>query len=666
MITTNMNVKNIMIDTAEKKKTILRWLICLFTAVCLVSFTLYEVSFRAIPVEAELGDGGIVDISGMEPSTQLLTLPRDLPFYPGKLYEPADFAGGSIEPGALRSEVENAWTYTCGTYRVVIKAEPKVSYMMYGYSIDYGMKLYANGMELIEIGTIADSAGEAVPRIDDFIVPLTADDNGNIELVIQYSNFAHKSGGSIPEWRISGASTIIENRQQWMFATALFGGCFVTLALYMAYSAIINKSLLYLIISLMCCGYIFRNQNFYYGFILKNNYNWYLCYRLNLMATMSEPFFLYYVFRRLIPESRFKTLRFALPVINVVFDLALLVFDTKLSSLICNIGAAIGIVFVGLLFFKYAFVLYKKKVDLGDAALAASAVLIAICGLSETFLYHKYAFITRSGIMSFATLFFIFVIKAIVDYKKRKVEKEYEEQKHLSDALETQRKIRQDFLANISHEMRTPLTVMSGYAQRVQLKLRKSPDIVDYEEIQTNLGTISSEARRLAALVNQLLETSVRKETAVESTEVDLEDMRRDFKNLCSPILEKNNNKLDILFPAELPHIHGNRSLINQILVNITVNANRHCKGDTLVLRAEYTDNSDFVLLCLEDHGDGMSKEKLENALVSGYSGDGGTGLGLAICSETMAIMGGTLGLESELNVGTTVKLFFKVWRNGR
>lgn len=104
----------------------------------------------------------------------------------------------------------------------------------------------------------------------------------------------------------------------------------------------------------------------------------------------------------------------------------------------------------------------------------------------------------------------------------------------MNETLEKLDRLKTDFMHNIAHEMKTPLTVMSGYAQLTEKQIEKN---VVNEETLSNLETISSEAQRLSDMVTKLLSVSHNEVTAMELGRFKAEDILADAAAVCRPIL---------------------------------------------------------------------------------------------------------------------------------
>jgi signal transduction histidine kinase len=206
------------------------------------------------------------------------------------------------------------------------------------------------------------------------------------------------------------------------------------------------------------------------------------------------------------------------------------------------------------------------------------------------------------------------------------------------------------FLSNVSHEMKTPLTVISNYAQLTRVQMENGTANGDARE---NLLTISLEAQRLAMLTDQLLSKPMQQAGGTGKEPIDPQKLLSRAAALCEPILQKNDNRLDTGMLADCPFVLANYDMIVQVLVNLCVNANRHTRGGRVSITVYAQE--DMVAFCVEDSGEGIPPDILPHVFERGVSGDGKTGLGLAICKDVAEAHNGTIAVDSVSGKGTRV-----------
>lgn len=220
-------------------------------------------------------------------------------------------------------------------------------------------------------------------------------------------------------------------------------------------------------------------------------------------------------------------------------------------------------------------------------------------------------------------------------------------------------KMRQDFTANVSHELKTPLTAISGYAELME------NGIVQGEEVKRFSGEIRKNANRLLSLINDIIRLSqldnMEDESAFEN--LDLYEIAQGCVENLRINAEKHGVSL-ILYGGKTT-IRGNRELMIELVTNLCDNAIRYNNrnGWVTVTVKEWEGKA---VLAVKDNGIGIPKEHQDRIFERFYRVDksrskqtGGTGLGLAIVKHIVAIHDASLELESEPGKGTEIRIIF-------
>ena len=223
-------------------------------------------------------------------------------------------------------------------------------------------------------------------------------------------------------------------------------------------------------------------------------------------------------------------------------------------------------------------------------------------------------------------------------------------------ALEHLSRMKTEFLANISHELKTPLTVMSGYAQISDMQLSDRPENI---AVHDKMKIISSEAERLALMVGQILDVTRIEEGRmnIDLKSCNIDEIIQSAVDTYFPILNKNSNKLRLEIESELPRICADTAQITQVIVNLVANAIRFTVGGMITIAAHRC--GAFVEVSVTDTGRGIEPEKLPYIFDrynrgESYS-DTGTGLGLYICKHIIDKHNGVITAESEVGTGSTL-----------
>ena len=224
----------------------------------------------------------------------------------------------------------------------------------------------------------------------------------------------------------------------------------------------------------------------------------------------------------------------------------------------------------------------------------------------------------------------------------------------LSDVAENRKR----FIANLSHEMKTPLTSISGFAQL--LKIQK----VDEKRVAEYASIISEESGRLKSLSGKLLEWVTLGEVEPDWEEIDFKEFLEELSFVLMPIAQ--NRQIFIEIFGESYRRKGDRELLKSLFYNLADNAMKASSpGGRVVIEGKRKDGGFAV--SVSDQGIGISKEELRNITEPFYMVDrarsrreGGAGLGLSLCVEIARVHGAELLLESVLNQGTTAIVLWK------
>lgn len=243
----------------------------------------------------------------------------------------------------------------------------------------------------------------------------------------------------------------------------------------------------------------------------------------------------------------------------------------------------------------------------------------------------------------------------------------YDELKPLLERLDKQNKekdavaqMRKEFSANVSHELKTPLTSISGYAEIMKSGLVKPEDMAGFSE------RIYKEASRLITLVEDIIKLSKLDEERVEieKEEVDLYELTRE---VCSRLsLQAEKMKVRIEVTGESVIYNGVRPVLQEMIYNICANGIKYNKqGGKLEVWVGNTLSGKKVIV--RDTGIGIPEEDIERIFERFYRVDkshskqsGGTGLGLSIVKHGAMLHQAEVRVESELGKGTKMEIIFK------
>lgn len=206
------------------------------------------------------------------------------------------------------------------------------------------------------------------------------------------------------------------------------------------------------------------------------------------------------------------------------------------------------------------------------------------------------------------------------------------------------------FLANASHEMRTPLTVTSVNVQTVMEILEDMGETVSDPEAMKLLQSAQNEIMRLSRMVGGMLRLSSMSES-IDRQKLDFTSLMRNGTEMLHLNLNKCGNTVVIDIEPGLS-VFGNADLLVQVLTNILQNAGAHTQNGTVTISAKKQGN--IIAVEVRDTGEGILPELLPHVFERGVS-SGGTGFGLYLCKTVVESHGGRIWIESEPGSGTSV-----------
>jgi two-component system phosphate regulon sensor histidine kinase PhoR len=240
-----------------------------------------------------------------------------------------------------------------------------------------------------------------------------------------------------------------------------------------------------------------------------------------------------------------------------------------------------------------------------------------------------------------------------------------EMEKQMKKTMEENKKaeqIRKDFVANVTHELKTPLTSISGFVETLQDGAAEDP------EVRTKfLDIIAIEAARLKRLIEDILIISdiENKREVNTNSDINVRESIEEILASMEPIIESKRINVITYFAYEI-YIGGNPDRFKQMMVNLIENAIKYSHdGGTVTITAKKKESR--VHISINDEGVGIPEESLSRIFERFYRVDksrsqkaGGTGLGLAIVKHIAALFEAEIQVESEPGKGSTFTVIFK------
>jgi len=241
-----------------------------------------------------------------------------------------------------------------------------------------------------------------------------------------------------------------------------------------------------------------------------------------------------------------------------------------------------------------------------------------------------------------------------------------EAEKRELELLEEQRA---NFLSNVSHELKTPLTSLVAFADILVKNQESNLSARQLQQVQV----MQRSARRLDVLISDLLDISKLDvgTFSLEMGQFDLQVLMKELVEEFTPVVQQKHQTLNVDFGNQTSSLYGDRTRITQVLTNLLSNAVKYSPEESKIsLRASCEGGT--VSITVKDEGVGMSGADQQNLFTPFFRSadaeirsEAGSGLGLVIVKNIVELHGGNITFQSEKDVGTTVRVTFPSWPDG-
>lgn len=604
-------------------------------------------------------ENGVFDLTGTDLDTGLMRLEGDVSYIPGIL-TPEEFAAREGE-----AQTGNPWDIPSATSRIQIRVPDDRTYTVTVASIDFAHRAYVNGELRFEAGTPAESEADFVPGHAQMILDVIPE-NGVIEIIQQGANFVHREGG--------GHTNLYFGRPEAVrrFLALTFGpeyiivGLFAALFLVHLVLFIVRRSYKpNLIFSLLCLTWMVRSgvtgaKVFYAMFPALP---WQIAFRAEYLSLPIAAFFVVLLAWRIFPGVLQKWFVRTVGAVSAGFGALCLFLNTvSLSYTLLFFEAffTLAIVYLCIRFVMKAPGLVRGgKFQIEQTVSLISFLFFMLAAVNDALLhagvYYILGFASAFAMTGLAMLIFSFFQMTAMFYGTMRETALAHERKRRAEAekemLSEMNRLKSAFYTDMSHEMKTPLTVIAVNAQFAAQNIEAGA--VD-EETVTDLAAISAEARRLAQMVTSLVGIGRMQGAEGGRASLALDSLVTETARIYQSLFARKKNILTAFTEPELPPVEGNADQLIQVFINLLSNANRHTMEGVVELRAETLEHK--VKVSVSDNGAGIPADLLPHVFERYCHGeDGGSGLGLPICREIIREHGGEIDIESTEGKGTTV-----------
>ncbi|GEN89487.1 hypothetical protein OSO01_42260 [Oceanobacillus sojae] len=634
-----------------RKNYIRLGVILLLFIICLSTFRMIWMGFFQNEIQPDI-QNGVLDIQSWDlGDKETLVLDGEWKFYPSQfIMEEVSRAGSESEildvPEGWNDILNSSFGY--GTYRLQIKVNPDIdqNYGLYIPSIRSSSEVYVNGRKLSSSGEIASDEEQYTAKNLPQNVVFTANEEGNIDIVIQAANYKDiRSSGIIrsvkfgTEQAISRGTQISSYFQISIIVIFLIHAVYTFILYlignrdkYLFYFSILMLSII--VTSLLSNGdkliHQFLNISYDFDFRLANTLLLVGCYALLQCTNHLElPYW-----RRVFPFYKWSifgvmgiTLFLSIPQILFLFPVYYLFAFIVIVVTFCSIAR-----------------MYRQNP-------ATNLFLV----LSFFAVVHHYIWDIGWREQSIYLTFYPFdLIVAVVCYITvwfKGYFQMHEETKELADSLQRMNKEKDQFLANTSHEFRNPLNSILLLSKAVMDR----EETVLSERSVSELNTVLNVGKRMNLLLTDLLEARNlnRTKPRLNKQVISLEPIATGVLDLLQ--LSSDMKQLEMInkIPKEFPAVYADENRVTQILFNLVGNAVKYTSKGGVTISAEKKEK--YAEVHVTDTGIGISGE-MQKRLFLPYEQDnatsgmqeGGFGLGLSITKQLVELHGGQIWVSSE------------------
>lgn len=622
---------------------------------------------NTLPIADFYSDSGLWNLTAVDFDKTAVRFSGLVEYIPGALLTPEEFEAREGE-AVITQTIGMESRY--GTSRITLYVPEGSNYIISESSPLTADRIYINDKWTEDLGipgTDAESTEEGVA----FFYYMVQPKEGVIEIVQQVSNFEFRSTVGHSGYVIGTPEMMRSFIARDYMTTGSLMGCYAALALIHIVLWLLFRRFranLYCALFAVCWFFWAAATGPNVVIALFPDIPWELSLRLEYLCLAIATPLLLLVVDAIFPKVVQKVAFFLFGGTSAIFFAAILAMDTLALSTVVRIFEAV--LLVGIVYLVIRLCMVIRNPDFSQVLVVFGAAVFMYAAVRDI-LYYNHIYIFPYGAYSndnfsgVALLVFTFMLLAamlLITFKEIRESREKEEELAAKNALlEHSNQLRKDIMSTISHETKTPLAVLSGYAELVAMELRASGRD---EQYIADLNTISTEARNVAKLMQGLQDIASMKDVGAEKSEVDFSEIIHKTARLYEHVLERRNTRLVIDLPEDLPSVYGNAVGLTRALFNLLSNAAKHTESGEVTITAHVLNA--YLEVTVADTGTGVTREFLPHAFESRSHDDpDGTGLGLSLCREIITIHGGEITMSSEPGEGTTLRFTLQIYGGG-
>lgn len=600
-------------------------------------------------------ENGIYDLTGINnPDEKLVRLPPGKYYYPNTYLTPEGF--NSAIPENTDSSEGTGADYLTQRFILKVPEGSGVYAMAFTLSGRHAMSVYVNGRLAAQTGKTGTTK-EDTEIWENNITFYGNEIEGQIDIILHSAQFYHARGvASLAELSLGKTAAAYDPFLLTRIKGIMVMGAFLCAAVLLSgIYLMLSRTKETLYFSMACVVMAMReclqSQAWIY-FPISGNLSFMLEYLSVVLLTVFLTIYLaQYASGKFLDAVRYTAILgsglYALCVLfgdSVFYTSALKYYQALL--VLCIVPG------IGVLFYKMRNTTKEQGTAIFGIAVFFFAAISDIIMYSDLFGDRTNIPVSEAAMLIFmlAQTISLLQMNSRVLSQAKETEQKLEAEK---TALVSLNRLKTEFLSNVSHELKTPLTVVSGHAQLLGAQLAEPK----YAAARDKSRIISSEADRMALMVGQVLDVTRIEENKIllEKCPCHIDELIHQAVESHFPILNKGGNQLKIDASLDLPKVNVDPRRITQVLNNLISNALKHTKEGIITVSAKEVNG--FLKISVSDTGEGISDEELSSLFMRFRPGkdETGTGLGLYICKYLVEEHGGSIRVESAVEKGTTV-----------
>ncbi len=546
------------------------------------------------------------------------------------------------------------------TYRLIIETGKEEDKLL-GLKIPWmgtAYNAWVNGEKVFTSGVVGTSSETTRPHYETGEVFFNSDKNGEIELIIEVSNFHHVRGGIFDSIEL-GTAQQIKNNQLLLTAGEMFlaGALFIIGLYYLCFFLFRKKekAMMYIAGSslLLSVRVLFTGDHFINN--LMPGLNWEYAINIEYLIMSIPAYFFMKFYQAIFPEEVGTLNPKICGIILIAYVITIVTLPMRINSVLLTYFIIYLVYCLGFITFALVKACIRKK---ENSYIGLAGSIVFFITIVNDILY-VLIIVDTGFLVPWGLLVFLFSQAVILS---KRISRAFDESESYSEKLLNLNRLKDEFLAKTSHELRTPINGIIGVSEAlIKGSAGKLPP-----KASENLALIVSSGKRLSRLIDDILDFSKlkNKDIQLEKKDIDISQMSHVVVTVVGSMLYGDNNvRLTNEVPQNIPLVYGDENRIYQIMYNLVGNAVKFTRQGYVRVTARDKDEQ-YVEVCVEDTGIGIPPEKQEEIFNSFEQAENsisrefeGTGLGLSITKKLVELHGGTIHLESE--PGTGSKFFF-------